>query len=66
MTKIGKWKCDICGEIYDSKDRKDNTGFTITIPSGSMYETETDFSFDDTCTQCRNRLRETISILINE
>lgn len=66
MSKTNSWKCDICGKIFD----KNSAGYSataevkITIPSGSQYEGETSYFFEDTCLDCRINLKIAIDDLI--
>jgi hypothetical protein len=68
MTKINAWKCDICGKDFDkfTGGYKANVGFGIVIPSGSQFEKETIFEFEDTCLNCRMNLINAIESLINK
>ncbi len=68
MATIHKWKCDICGKVFD----EDGAGFKnryslgIKIPTVRGMASDEVYAYEDTCLNCREEISIVIVNKINE
>jgi hypothetical protein len=62
MSKIGAWKCDICGTVFMEGSNNFLHKSSVEIKFEEIDETyfrldeEEEFCFDDVCLNCRTQL----------